>query len=273
VALVAVISSGIVGWVASLVHGSEGPGQELAISGEAAHRDRRFDPEGEAGFDAIARRGFAALRRLRTEAIRQPQSFRRAGGADRRRSAILAFLFFVIVVAACGGEEGKAEAPPWGLDAVVLPRDAASLRALAEALPAEVAGRALADRELLTGARYGERYTAPGKPDAFVGAVIRENVEGFEPGMTAAGYLELLAREFEKDGFEGAPVEIEARALDVAGALVYLVWNSTRDGQPWYAASWAEPDGDWLFSVSADTAEARAALVAAFAEATSLAAS
>jgi hypothetical protein len=78
-----------------------------------------------------------------------------------------------------------------------------------------------------------------------VGAVIRENVEGFEPAMTAAGYLELLARGFEKDGFEGAPVEIEAQALDLAGPLVYLVWSSTRDGHPWYAASWAESDGDW----------------------------
>jgi hypothetical protein len=48
-------------------------------------------------------------------------------------------------VAACGGEERKAEAPPWGRDAVVLPRDEASLRAFAEALPAEVAGRTLAD--------------------------------------------------------------------------------------------------------------------------------
>ena len=171
------------------------------------------------------------------------------------------------------GEERKADAPPWGLDTVVLPRDEASLRALAAALPAEVAGRALADREFLTGARYGARYTAPGKPDAFVGAVIRENVEGFEPGMTAAGYLELLARGFEKDGFEGAPVEIEARALEPAGPLVYLVWSSTRDGRPWHAASWAESDGDWLFGVSADTPEARAALVAAFAEATSPAAS
>ena len=174
-----------------------------------------------------------------------------------------------MMVAACGGEERKTQPPPWGLDTVVLPRDEVSLRALAEALPAEVAGRALADREFLTGARYGARYTAPGKPDAFVGAVTRENVEGFEPGMTAAGYLELLARGFEKDGFEGAPVEIEAQALDPAGPLAYLVWNSTRDGHPWYAASWAEPDGDWLFNVSADTPQTRAALVAAFAEATS----
>jgi len=66
--------------------------------------------------------------------------------SHRRRSGILAFLFVVIVAAACGGEEGKAEAPPWGLDTVVLPSDEASLRAFAEALPAEVAGRALADR-------------------------------------------------------------------------------------------------------------------------------
>jgi hypothetical protein len=200
------------------------------------------------------------------------QSLRRAGVADRRRSAILAFLFVVIVVAACGGEERKAGAPPWGLDTVVLPHDEASLRALAEALPGELAGRALSDREFLKGTRYGARYTAPGKPDAFLGALIRENVEGFEPGMTAAGYLELLARGFEKDGFEGAPVEIEARALDL-GSLVYLVWNSTRDGHPWYAASWAESDGGWLFIVSADTPETRAALVAAFAAATSPAAS
>jgi hypothetical protein len=197
----------------------------------------------------------------------------RAGDAHRRRSAVLAFLLVVIIVAACGGEERKAEAPPWGLDTVTLPRDEASIRALTAALPDEVAGRALTDREFLTDGRYGARYTAPGKPDASVGAVIRENVEGFEPGMTAAGYLELLARGFEKDGFERAPVEIEARALDPAGPLVYLVWNSTLDGRPWYAASWAESDGDWLFLVSADTPETRAALLAAFAEATSPAAS
>ena len=51
------------------------------------------------------------------------------------------------------------------------------------------------------------------------------------------------------------------------------VWSSLRDGDPWYAASWAESDGDWLFSVSADTAETGAALVAAFAEAASAAGS
>lgn len=198
-------------------------------------------------------------------------SLRRAFGADRWCFAILAFLF-VVIVAACGGEERETASPPWGLDTVVLPRDEASLRALAAALPAEVAERALADREFSRGARYGARYTAPGKPEAFVGAVIRENVEGFEPGMTVARYLELLVRGFEEDGFEGAPVEIEARALDPAGPLVYLVWNSARDGHAWYAASWAEPDGGWLFSVSADTAETRTALVTAFVEATSPAA-
>lgn len=198
-------------------------------------------------------------------------SLRRAVGADRWCLAILAFLF-VVIVAACGGEERETASPPWGLDTVVLPRDEASLRALAAALPAEVAERALADREFSRGARYGARYTAPGKPEAFVGAVIRENVEGFEPGMTVARYLELLVRGFEEDGIEGAPVEIEARALDPAGPLVYLVWNSARDGHSWYAASWAEPDGGWLFSASADTAETRTALVTAFVEATSPAA-
>ncbi len=223
----------------------------------------------------LERRGWAALRLAKAgDLIDLAKAFgqtvpSRAGGVHRRCFAVLAFLFVVIIGATCGGEERKAEAPPWGLETVVLPRDGASLRALTAALPAEVAGRALADREFVTGARYGARYTATGKPDAFVGGVSRENVEGFEPGMTAAGYLELLARMFEKDGFEGAPVEIEARALDLAGSLVCLVWNSTLDGTPWYAASWAEPDGDWLFSVWADTPETRATLVAAFAEATS----
>ena len=173
----------------------------------------------------------------------------------------------VSLAAACGGEEpAPPEAPPWGLGAVVLPRDEASLRALAEALPAEIAGRALADREFLTGARYGARYTAPGKPDTFVGAVPRENVEGFEPSMTAAGYLERLARSFEAGGFEGAEVEIEARSLDPEKPLVFLLWRSTLDGGPWYAASWAAPEGRWLFSVSADSPELREALVAAFVE-------
>ena len=65
----------------------------------------------------------------------------------------------------------------------------------------------------------------------------------------------------------------EARALELAGPLVCRVWSSLRDGDPWYAASWAESDGDWLFSVSADRAETGAALVAAFAEAASAAGS
>lgn len=206
--------------------------------------------------------------------LRPPGSACRRGATRRTpwrstprwRFAILAFLF-VLILAACGGEERETASPPWGLDTVVLPRDEAALRALAAALPAEVAGRALADREFSTGARYGARYAAPGKPEAFVGAVIRENVEGFEPELTATGYLEVLASGFEEHGFEGTPVEIEARASGPEAPLAYLVWTSTRDGHPWYAVSWAEPDGDWLFSVSADAPETRAALVAAFSEA------
>ena len=47
------------------------------------------------------------------------------------------------MLAACGGTgEEKAEGPPWGLDSVALPADAASVVAALETLPQEVGGLA-----------------------------------------------------------------------------------------------------------------------------------
>ncbi len=170
----------------------------------------------------------------------------------------------VSLASACGAEEPTlSEAPPWGLETVALAESAEAVRAVVAALPESVADRSRMSR----GSEYGWIYVADGEADTFVGAVPRENVEGFEPSMTAAGYLERLARSFEADGFEGAEVEIEARSLDPEKPLVFLVWRSTLDGGPWYAAFWAAPEGRWLFSVSADSPELREALVAAFVEA------
>lgn len=185
--------------------------------------------------------------------------------AARRTPSFLGALAAALVslAAACGAEEpASSEAPPWGLETVALADGAEAVRAVVASLPESVAGRNRTSR-----GEYGAIYVAQGETDAFVGAVPRENVEGFEPSMTAAGYLERLARSFEADGFEGAEVEIEARSLDPEKPLVFLVWRSTLDRGPWYAAFWAAPEGRWLFSVSADSPELREALVAAFVEA------
>ena len=186
--------------------------------------------------------------------------------AARRTPSFLGALAAALVslASACGAEEPvSSEAPPWGLETVALADGAEAVRAVVASLPESVAGRSRLSR----GSDYGWIYVADGEADTFVGAVPRENVEGFEPSMTAAGYLERLARSFEADGFEGAEVEVEARSLDPEKPLVFLVWRSTLDGRPWYAASWAAPEGRWLFSVSADSPELREALVAAFVEA------
>ena len=84
---------------------------------------------------------------------------------------------------------------------------------------------------------------------------------------TAIGSSGLTAADARAGRFEGAEIEIEARSLDPEKPLAFLVWRSTLDGGPWYAAFWAAPEGRWLFSVSADSPELREALVAAFVEA------
>lgn len=60
------------------------------------------------------------------------------------RNRLMALAVTTSILAACDGDGSRspesAEAPPWGLDSVAMPVDKASIIAVFDAFPAEVAG-------------------------------------------------------------------------------------------------------------------------------------
>lgn len=166
----------------------------------------------------------------------------------------------VVLLAACG-KSGSSN-PPWGLDGVRQPTDAASITRVLGAMPATVAER---DRASSSGLQvaYGER-------DQIQLGAMRLGAEAAAEGFpaTADGFLQMLARSGE--------VEVEAQQLDPVGELVYVASTTTsgslRDGatvnvRTVYLLGWGEPNSEWLFSITADSPESRIALAEAFVEA------
>ncbi|OGO52133.1 MAG: hypothetical protein A2148_12545 [Chloroflexi bacterium RBG_16_68_14] len=151
---------------------------------------------------------------------------------------------------------------------MTLPADAASVVAALETLPQEVGGlarsasddTALSADALQAGERvevlYGE---APARAAVAVISLDATRAFAEDPELTFADLLSGLA--------ESGEVEVEAQQLQPQGPLLYLTGTSTGDGDLFYFASWAAPDGAWLFNASAETPEMRAALVTAFVEA------
>lgn len=156
----------------------------------------------------------------------------------------------MLLLAACGrsaNDQSGASQPPWGLDGVTVPSDESSVRRVLEAMPDTVGGQerldlspdeAAYEQMRLRALRLGERAQAEGLPP------------------TARAYLERLA--------ESGEIEIETRQLDPETELVYLTATTTANGQPVYVMAWGEPESEWVFSLSADSADNRVALVNAF---------
>lgn len=171
----------------------------------------------------------------------------------RSTVAGLAVLALVIAGAACGSGGGGSDGPPWGLDAIGLPDDVASVEAVFATMPDHVAGL---DRV------EARPNMADYEGDALV-TVMRLGTPTED--MTATTALEEL-RLLSQAAKAG---EIEMEVEELEGALVYIVFNTLGNGRHVYLASWGAPDSEFVFGVKAASPDERTALVQAFVEATS----
>jgi hypothetical protein len=136
-----------------------------------------------------------------------------------------------------------------------MPEDAATLEDVFEAMPSSIDGVPL-EGVVADGVVYSEgeaRYLAV-RASSMAG--LPTGPEGEE--MTTQRFVSLLMSEAET---------IEVEQLDESEPLVYVAGTALGDGETIYMGSWAIPDADLVFSVSADTPEARTQLVHAFIEA------
>ena len=165
------------------------------------------------------------------------------------RSRLMALAVTASFLATCDGDGSRSAegAPPWGLDSVVMPVAKASIVAIFEAFPVEVAGLRRTRVEPLQ-VSYGADQRV------FVRA---QRADDLDPSVrTAASFLDLLARSGE--------VQIEEEALDPEGELVYVVATGNGDGATVYLAAWGAPDSRWVFAVTADSPRRRETLAEAF---------
>lgn len=143
----------------------------------------------------------------------------------------------------------------WALGRVELPADKQSIRLLFGALPTEVGGgqRVSDDPSMAV-------YGSPGRSNSFLRAQpLASFAEGL--GKTPVEILKNLGRSSE--------VRVQAQGLNPKARIAYLLSTASVKGRLMYTASWARPNGAWVFSAVADGAETRSALIAAFTEAAS----
>jgi hypothetical protein len=83
-----------------------------------------------------------------------------------------------------------------------------------------------------------------------------------EEELTALDVMNALAEAMGMD-------ELEGSSLDASQPLLWVAAGGTAETGPgvietFYVATWAEPEGEWLFDVIAPSAHTRAALIDAF---------
>jgi len=183
-----------------------------------------------------------------------------------RRLAIL--FVFLLVISACGDDDGAAvsqsDVPPWGLTEVDMPDTQEDIEALFAALPCEIAGLPRADMSQGRGGpavHYGAEEEQGLVLDAF--SVEQAAAAGGREAITPLEFLSAIASEMG---------ELEGSSLDPSGPLVWVAAGGTAETGPGvvetdYLAVWGEPEGAWVFQVTASSAEARNSLIHAFVDA------
>ena len=149
--------------------------------------------------------------------------------------------------------------PPWGLNTIDMPDDAQSVQATFEAFPGKLGG--------LRRAGVSPNEVSYGDGSTFVRAIdlAQAQAQGFP--STAPAYLGLLASSGE--------VVVEEKETNPNAGFVYLVNTNTAQDSPdaepreTFDAAWGAAGGGWLFVASANSAEERGALAAAFLDAAS----
>lgn len=170
----------------------------------------------------------------------------------------------VLLIGACSaGHDSRDESlslePPWDLDTIDLTDDEQALEEVLNAMPPEIDG-APADRiEGTHGVSYGTlflRTTSLQELSEFSG----------DGAITVVDFLSVLVDSGELE-------DVESNHLDAAQSLVWVAGTSSfkaedsASPQTAYVASWAEREGQWIFSVTADSSESRTRIVHAFIDA------
>lgn len=165
---------------------------------------------------------------------------------------VVVVLLAVSAGAGCGGgNDAGAPGDPYGLSDLEMPATEAEIVATLERLPRQVSGvpQREGPQDLLA-VLYGDRSSISAIPFPLArsaGETIAEDLAQFE---NEAGAV------------------VERRHLDPASDLVWLTGSFTdQGGGIVHLAVWGEPDGDWAFNVSAESAALRDAIALAFAEA------
>ena len=143
--------------------------------------------------------------------------------------------------------------PPWGLDTVDLPDDADAIAEVFAAMPAEVDGVPIemtASDEVTFQGADGRQLRL-----AVLGLTFIQEFSG-STDMTVTDFLSVLVNSGE--------LETAESALDASKPLVWVASTGIGNGELFHDAAWAAPDGEWLFSASADSPEARTELIHAF---------
>jgi hypothetical protein len=142
--------------------------------------------------------------------------------------------------------------PPWELDAIDHPDTAEEVMTTLDAMPAEIEG---VQAEMRDGQAviYGDDDSSFG-----INVLPLSDIRDFsgDPDATTTDFLSVLVDSGELEAVEYQDIDDEGIAV--------LAATSRGNGILRYTASWTDPGGEWLFSLTANTPETRTQLVQAY---------
>ena len=164
-------------------------------------------------------------------------------------------LTLALLVGACATTQTEVASlstePPWGLDTVDLPENADAIAEVFAAMPAEVDGVPLeiADSEFVA---YGADEH------------LQLGVLGLADIREFSGITDMTVTDFLSGLVNSGELETAESELDDSKPLVWVASTNRGNGDLFHDAAWAAPDGEWLFTASADGPQARSELIHAF---------
>lgn len=185
-------------------------------------------------------------------------------------------LAFVVGLAGCGdGDEAVTGEPPWCLDDVELPADETAIEGAFAAMPEEIDGK---PKELTTdGSGLGVSYEEAIEGTPSMMAIDLSPLEQAMPEgeeMNGLRYMEIALEvgqeEVDPGGVTGT---IDQSSIDPSAGLVWAIGSTIEVGtspdSDVVAPSmiFADPEGKWVFNVTASTDDMLVEIVNAFCDA------
>ncbi len=168
---------------------------------------------------------------------------------------IVLVLVLVLLAGACATTQTEVTSlptePPWGLDTVDLPDDADAIAEVFAAMPAEVDGVPLETT--------APEFVAYGADEHLLLGVL-----GVADIRDFSGITDMTVTDFLSGLVNSGELETAESELDDSKPLVWVASTNRGNGDLFHDAAWAAPDGEWLFTASADSPEARTELIHAF---------